>query len=434
MAFSPNEKEDSSLNQYWYSPETIRRLVEEIQLHATSCAFLSTPSLYFALQKVVDPNSPIAKNSKLFEYDRRWSTDPNFVFYDFNQPDQVPAGLWEAFDFVVVDPPFITREVWAKYAETIRLILKPKGGKVLLTSVIENHPMLEDVTKLQLMVPLFRPSIPHLVYQYHCFVNYPTARLDTPNPELPPEDPKLIEARHIANGLRESAQQFHAQMQQRDRTGEQPLPAQGTMAQKAACDKAHQPTFADDPAMLWKRVPEGLTEYPDGATAPPPSSQESTDYGDEYRAIEKSRCLMEDFKKQVDALFKEADSVIKGEAALLSSDPAAKAAARAKLDAAVKRRDEHLDGMKSVVRELEQVAAQRESAILALMHSCVQKLSTTTIDQTTYRELAADATRHYKSPIFSRQKELLAEMKQIKKTHNNTSGAPAACSQPSVHN
>ena len=31
----------------------------------------------------------------------------------------------------------------------------------------------------------FKPSIPHLVYQYNMYANYPCTRLSVPNPEIP---------------------------------------------------------------------------------------------------------------------------------------------------------------------------------------------------------------------------------------------------------
>ena len=46
------------------------------------------------------------------------------MFYDFNFPTNVPESLIGTFDLVVVDPPFIVREVWEKYAETSKLLLK----------------------------------------------------------------------------------------------------------------------------------------------------------------------------------------------------------------------------------------------------------------------------------------------------------------------
>ena len=32
-------------------------------------------------------------------------------FYDFNEPSGVPAELEHSFDLIIIDPPFITREV-----------------------------------------------------------------------------------------------------------------------------------------------------------------------------------------------------------------------------------------------------------------------------------------------------------------------------------
>ena len=35
--------------------------------------------------------------------------------------------LHNYFDMVVIDPPFITREVWEKYADCAKMILKKDG-------------------------------------------------------------------------------------------------------------------------------------------------------------------------------------------------------------------------------------------------------------------------------------------------------------------
>ena len=39
------------------------------------------------------------------------------MLFDFNTPDGFPEELKGTFDCVVIDPPFITREVWEKYTE-----------------------------------------------------------------------------------------------------------------------------------------------------------------------------------------------------------------------------------------------------------------------------------------------------------------------------
>lgn len=39
----------------------------------------------------------------------------------------IPQSHQHTFDYIVVDPPFITEDVWKKYATTIKLLLKPEG-------------------------------------------------------------------------------------------------------------------------------------------------------------------------------------------------------------------------------------------------------------------------------------------------------------------
>jgi 16S rRNA G966 N2-methylase RsmD len=46
------------------------------------------------------------------------------VFYDFNEPENVPTNMMGTFDMVVIDPPFITREVWEKYTTTAKILQK----------------------------------------------------------------------------------------------------------------------------------------------------------------------------------------------------------------------------------------------------------------------------------------------------------------------
>jgi len=93
-----------------------------------------------------------------------WENDRGYVFYDFNQePDAIDASLHKSFDMVVVDPPFITRDVWEKYATTVYALLKKhplgignetktgseagssEGSKVLCTTVYENADMMAEL-------------------------------------------------------------------------------------------------------------------------------------------------------------------------------------------------------------------------------------------------------------------------------------------------
>ena len=82
---------------------------------------------------------------------------------------------------VVVDPPFITEDVWKAYAQAIKMVLK-EGGKILLSSIDENESMLKELLGVRKVN--FRPSIPHLVYQYSFYTNYNDSRLDEVNSEI----------------------------------------------------------------------------------------------------------------------------------------------------------------------------------------------------------------------------------------------------------
>ena len=57
-----------------------------------------------------------------FEIDHRLKGE-SFVYFDFNKVDDIPEELFQNFDLVIVDPPFITKEVWEKYAKAVKLLL-----------------------------------------------------------------------------------------------------------------------------------------------------------------------------------------------------------------------------------------------------------------------------------------------------------------------
>lgn len=59
--------------------------------------------------------------------------------FDFKKPEAIMPELHGSFDFVVIDPPFITREVWQLYAETTRLLLRSSSSKILLTTIGTHH-------------------------------------------------------------------------------------------------------------------------------------------------------------------------------------------------------------------------------------------------------------------------------------------------------
>lgn len=176
-------KEEGDHNQYWYSSFTIKQIVEDIKATGGGrVGFLSTPSLYFSLDE------DLRSHCYVFEYDKQWESDRGFVFYDFNKPDELPADLLNTFDMLVIDPPFITNDVWTKYGDTGKLLLKAgpseeNASKVICTTVIENEVLLKELFGVE--PTAFQPVCPTLVYQYHLFTNYPSDTFAKINPEIP---------------------------------------------------------------------------------------------------------------------------------------------------------------------------------------------------------------------------------------------------------
>lgn len=182
--FLAGNPENPDMNQYWYSPPTIRRMVQEVRAHgcppdcdALRVGFISTPSLFFTL-------APDERgDSVVLDFDRKWEGERGYHFYDFNEPEAVPDHLRGTLALVVVDPPFIVREAWEKYAITIKALLAPEG-KILLSTIAENAPMMAEL--LAVKPQRFRPSIPNLVYQYALYTNYESSGLAELNPEIDP--------------------------------------------------------------------------------------------------------------------------------------------------------------------------------------------------------------------------------------------------------
>ena len=175
--FLLKNKENGDFNQYWYSKETIDFIRSQVEKHSKGWAFLSTPSIYFSLM-----DKDVKSGSKVFDFDKKFEKDPNYVFYDFYHPEDLQEELKESFDFIVIDPPFVTEEVWLLYIQAIKFLVKP-DGKILLSTIDEREEFLKE--NLNVCRRAFRPSIPNLVYQYSFYSNYEDDELLKSNPEIP---------------------------------------------------------------------------------------------------------------------------------------------------------------------------------------------------------------------------------------------------------
>ena len=127
-------------------------------------------------------DSALLKGSKVFDLDEQWSDRAGYVRYDFRRPGDIPTALHGKFDGILIDPPFITREVWDQYAAAAKLLLAG-GGRVICTTVAENATLMSEL--FAATATPFKPSIPNLVYQYDLFCNFEPQVLCSANPEVP---------------------------------------------------------------------------------------------------------------------------------------------------------------------------------------------------------------------------------------------------------
>lgn len=144
-------KEDWQLSQFWYTMDTAEQLVEAISKlskPASRIAFLCCPTAYVAYkEKAIYPSQRL----RLLEHDSRFAifASADFVNYDLNNPLSFPLEFREEMrlsqDIVVVDPPFHAKSSQEKLASTIRHMLDPEEGTVVLLTGTSMTPILDDV-------------------------------------------------------------------------------------------------------------------------------------------------------------------------------------------------------------------------------------------------------------------------------------------------
>ena len=177
--FLKRTPENSDFNQYWFSEKTIQFILSQITKHGKErIGLISTPSIFFSLPKESQDKS------YLFDIDEALiSKHKNGRKYDFNWTnyDQYFSDLKGTFDFIVIDPPFITEEAWSKFAAFGKYLANEKC-KFLVSSIAENAENLKKFLGVDMKE--FKPSIPHLVYQYNFFANYDDEELNKKNPEI----------------------------------------------------------------------------------------------------------------------------------------------------------------------------------------------------------------------------------------------------------
>eukprot|EP00884_Botryococcus_braunii_P019113 jgi/Botrbrau1/5886/Bobra.0366s0064.1 len=126
-------KENWALSQFWYTHETavtIARVVADYVGTLGRIACVACPSLFHELSK-----SYPQVRCDLFEFDTRFQGLGNFHFYDYNSPCGIDGTLLRAFDLVIADPPYLSKDCLEKVAITIKALAQNPStpSAILLT-------------------------------------------------------------------------------------------------------------------------------------------------------------------------------------------------------------------------------------------------------------------------------------------------------------
>ncbi|KAJ4790813.1 Protein-lysine N-methyltransferase [Rhynchospora pubera] len=141
--------EDWRLSQFWYDRNTAETLVEEIRFlsdcsqppsPSPSVACISCPTLYAYLKKI-EPDIP----AQILEFDKRFGQyGEDYIFYDYNLPEELPLALKHSFKIIVADPPYLSKECLEKVTKTISFLAKPQDSRLLLlTGEVQKERALE---------------------------------------------------------------------------------------------------------------------------------------------------------------------------------------------------------------------------------------------------------------------------------------------------
>eukprot|EP01052_Picozoa_sp_SAG31_P021800 SAG31_NODE_1703_length_7495_cov_3.115062_6_plen_266_part_00 len=185
--------ENFGLSQFWYDESTSKALACEAleRSNGGKIAILSAPSAYRSLVEVVDPACKM--RAFCFEYDRRFAQTfgSQYVYYDFNDPDNVPASLRGQCDYIMVDPPYLNPDAVEKYARTIRALARPpEDGEMpppcangdpgvpvpfcYLSGAVVEEPLWHNLgCRPNNFTPTFSSKLSN---QFYCYTNYNSAR------------------------------------------------------------------------------------------------------------------------------------------------------------------------------------------------------------------------------------------------------------------
>ncbi|XP_046837712.1 EEF1A lysine methyltransferase 1 [Vespa crabro] len=160
-------EEDWQLSQFWYDENTTNTIVKGA-INSTpidgKIALISCPTLYTELKKTCNKRQVI-----LLEYDPRFTVfGSDFIPYDYKFPLNVPRNLYNIFDLVIADPPFLSDECLTKIAVTIKLLSKKKMVLCTGAVMINLVERLLDAKKCN-FIPKHKNN---LANEFYCYSNF----------------------------------------------------------------------------------------------------------------------------------------------------------------------------------------------------------------------------------------------------------------------
>lgn len=93
--FSEGFQERTDLEQYFWTADTVRRLIQSLT-HISDCCCLTTPSLGEGFHEQ-------GREETVLDIDRRFEYLPKFRYFDILQPTELGD---DTFHILIIDPPF----------------------------------------------------------------------------------------------------------------------------------------------------------------------------------------------------------------------------------------------------------------------------------------------------------------------------------------
>ncbi len=159
-------REDWQLSQFWYKVDTAKDLAKEAHCvgSVSVVGFVSSPSA-FVQYKVLYPNSKCT----LFEFDDRFNCFKEFVYFDYKHPEAIDGYYKSKYDCLVIDPPFLSEECFAKTMKFVEFIAAENCKFIICTGKVMEDFIKKHGCQLVDYHPCHEKGLSN---DFGCFLNY----------------------------------------------------------------------------------------------------------------------------------------------------------------------------------------------------------------------------------------------------------------------